>query len=673
MEFVADFETTSVRFYNEINVRENGQLKKIQKLDRVRSRAFVCAWAIIPVQDEPDAASISRGRTIESFLAYCENLYNEVKKTTKQKAPKVNIYTHNLKFDGDFILYHILKYKTAELTRETRENVLYNFSIKFPSGAEINFYDSMKIFPVKAEKLGKLYGIKKLVGEWNYTKYRDETTPISPEEWAYVDHDVMIISRALADYRARGYRENTQAAIAYNERLRRTYPRFRKLTAVKVKRKEGFDAFRSCFPYDIQPLEYDLHKHLLLGYFGGISWLNPKYACQDLVDAHSYDVHSMYPDKMRNYPLPVGYPTIVENPTPEEADRILSNYNCVMADFEELSITLKSPRHFPFLMFPTDDETSVRMQGKIIDCRNELAVLSNWDYRIMKSEYNIHSMKITKLYLFRSKIGQYADFVDFFMNQKTEADKIRNDPAASADDKQNAEVLRNIAKVMLNSSYGKDGTKLLRTNNKTIYDPALDVLEQEANADISEPEYYLPSAIFICAHARYQLFKAAILVRDDFIYSDTDSVKVTSDGNEILKNNPKFDVDPYRLGSWGYEGKYDTARFVRQKTYSYTQDGERHYTVCGAPDSVKLTFKIDDFLPGMIISLEDLHKEGREGRLLPVRVPGGVILEETGFQIAKVDNWDEYNGRNMPIDYKMFCDIIGKKNLEKGGLINGKY
>ena len=668
MEFIADFETTSVRIYKDIPVVKNGKRTTVKKLDTEKSRAFVCAWALIPEEITPNPEHIVRGRTITSFLAYCDRLYQENRKPGKKKT-YISIYTHNLKFDGDFILYEILKNKTAELIDEVRENVLYNFKIKFPSGSIITFYDSMKIFPMKAEKVGKLYGIEKLSGEWDYTKYRDESTPITPEEWTYVDHDVMIISRALADYRARGYRENTQASIAYNARLKFTYPRFNKLLALKNKDKD-FDRFRASFPFDIQPLEFPLHKHLLLGYFGGISWLNPKYAVQDLIDAHSFDVHSMYPAQMHDAPLPVGYPSILEDPSPYEADRILSTYNCVIADIENLTICLKSPDHFPFLMFPTSDETSVRMQGKIISCRNEYAVLSCYDYRILKNEYNIESIKIRRLYCFRSRVGQYTKFIDFFMQQKTDADKVRNDPAAAPEEKQNAEVLRSIAKVMMNASYGKDGTKLIRTNNQTVYNKILDVLENKLHADISKPEYYLPSAIFICACARWQLYTAAILVRDDFIYSDTDSIKVTKRGYDILMNSPAFDVDPYRLGAWGYEGKYDTARFVRQKTYSYTQDGERHYVVCGAPDSVKSQMKIDEFKPGMIITLEDLHAAGQEGRLLPVRVPGGVILEETGFQISTVDNWDEYNGKNMPIDYALFCDTINKTNKEMSG--NGK-
>jgi hypothetical protein len=73
----------------------------------------------------------------------------------------------------------------------------------------------------------------------------------------------------------------------------------------------------------------------------------------------------------------------------------------------------------------------------------------------------------------------------------------------------------------------------------------------------------------------------------------------------------------------------------------------------------------------MVITLEQLNREGREGRLLPVRVTGGVSLEETGFQINTVENWDESSGRNMPINYKLFCDIIKKKNEEGKGLENG--
>lgn len=651
IEYVADFETTADRIYN----------IKTRKLDREKSTTWVCAWALIPVESDPKESHIIKGRTIDSFMAAVANIYSGIPLVNKRK-PKLTVFTHNLKFDGDFIMWWLL-HGHGEITDEVRENVLYSFTARWDDNI-VTFRDSLKIFPRTAEKIGELYGIQKLKGEWDYTKFRYCTTPVSDEEWEYVFHDVMIISKALADYRAKGYVENTQASIAYNDRLRRTFPKFHKTWARRLKEK-NYSRFLDTFPRDIRPLEYHLHKHLLMSYYGGISYLNPRYACQDLTHVHSYDVHSMYPDKMANAWLPVGQPNIIENPTQEEAWRLIRNYNCIIVDWEDLSIELKSADNFPVLMFPTMPSTSIRMEGKIIKCKNEIAALTGLDCRMMQSEYNIISGTITRIYFFSSKRGPYKIFVDYWMQIKSDADKVRNNPNAKKEEISVAKTQRELAKVMLNASYGKDGTKLLRQVHSTYLDTETDLLESSFSTEIADIEYYLPSAIFICAWARWQLWNAARILRTELIYSDTDSVKVTEKGKALLEASGDFIIDPYKLGTWGYEGEYTTARFVRQKTYSYTQDGKRHYIVCGAPDDIKAVMEIDDFLPGMEISLDKIHactdsETGKplQGRLLPVRVRGGVILEETGFKISKVDNWDEYNGRNMPIDYALLQSIL---------------
>ena len=658
IEYVADFETTSVRVY-----RDDG------RLDQEKSEAWVCAWALMPVEDDPDPKHIIRGRSIESFMNAVSLIYFGLPvEGKKQRRQKLTVFTHNLKFDGDFIMYWLL-HGNGEITSETRENVLYNFTCIF-AGAEVTFRDSLKIFPQSAEKIGKLYGIPKLKGEWDYEKFRwpDERTPITSQEWGYIDHDVMIISRALADYRRQGYVENTQAAIAYNDRLRRTYPKFRKTVAQYLKKKD-YDRYVASFPKDIKPLSYELHKHLMLGYFGGISYLNPRYANKPLTNIYSYDVHSMYPDKMANAWLPVGAPLIIDNPSQDEAWRMIRTYHCVMVDIVGLTLQLKSEDHFPALMFPTSPKTSIRMEGKILKCEDEEICLTGIDCRIMESEYNISSCTITRIYLFKSVKGHYKAFVDYWMGIKSDADRILNDPDATDEEKAAAKIRRNLAKVMMNASYGKDGTKLLRYPHKTILNEETDLLEAEIEVEVAEIEYYLPSAIFICALARQQLWRAVRLLRAEFVYCDTDSVKVTARGRMILESSPDFDIDEYRLGAWGYEGEYVTAKFVRQKTYSYELEKkgrrERHYVVCGAPDDIKSVMDIDEFAPGMVIGLDKIHactnsETGKplQGRLLPVRVRGGVILEETGFQISKIDNWDEYTGRNMPIDFARMCAIL---------------
>lgn len=665
IEFVADFETTAQRIYD----------IKTRKLRRDLSETWVCAWAYMPVELNPDESHIIKGRTLDDFMTALRAEYLKLSQSKKEpkgrrRPAKMTVFTHNLKFDGDFVMYWLLKDGVGYITNEVRENVLYSFTAHW-DGIEVTFRDSLKIFPQSAAKIGELYGIEKLKGDWDYEKWRDKegTTPISDQEWQYVFHDVMIISRALADYRAQGYVENTEASIAYNDRLRRTYPKFRKTLARSLKDKD-YDRFLATFPDEIRPLDFELHRHLMLGYFGGISYLNPRYACQALRWIWSYDVHSMYPDKMRNARLPVGKPLIIQNPTQEEAMRMVNTYPCVMADIEHLTLRLKSEDHFPVLMFPTNRITSVRMEGKVIKCEDESATLTGLDIRMMLSEYDVISMTVTCVYFWSSKKGHYAAFVDHWMNIKQEADKVLNDDNVTPQEKSAAKTRRALAKVMMNASYGKDGTKLERIVKKTYYDEARDLLDCTDDVELVDIEYYLPSAIFICATARWQLWSAVKLVRPYFIYCDTDSIKVTEEGAKILQASPEFHIDDYELGAWGFEGIYETACFVRQKTYSYTQRNkkgqlERHYTVCGAPDDIKSLMKIDEFKPGMKITLEQIHsctdsETGKplQGRLLPVRVRGGVILEETGFQISKVDNWDERSGRNMPINRALLSRVL---------------
>lgn len=659
IEYVADFETTSIRVYN----------IKDRTLNRQLSETWVCAWALIPVEADPDVSHILRGRTISSFMSALQDTVRNL--PPRQQKRGISVFTHNLKFDGDFIMYYLLSTGLGHIEDEIRENVLYSFSAVW-NGIKVTFRDSLKIFPKSADEVGNMYGIKKLIGSWDYEKYRDENTEITDQEWEYVYHDVMIISKALADYRSRGYMENTQASIAYNERLRRTFPYFNKTTARRIK-KINYDRFRMTFPWQIRPLELEQHRHLIGGYFGGITYLNPLYACIDLENTPAYDVHSMYPGHMAGSPLPVGAPLIIENPSSEYAEKLMRDCPCIIADIEDLTIKLKGPEYFPCMMFPTDSTTSVRMEGKVIKCSSESAILTGLDYEMLKSEYDIQKCRITRLYIFKYVVGLYKDFIDYWMGIKSDADKVRNDKKASPDEKRNAKVSREIAKLMMNSSYGKDGTKLIRETKKTYLDESTGLLEASLKYEIADVEYYLPAAIFITAHARHQLWKAVKACRHDgtseFIYCDTDSVKVTKKGEEMLKEDPGFIIDDYKLGTWGYEGTYLTARFVRQKTYTYEQfndDGEleRHFTVCGAPAGIKSLMRIDDFLPGMEISLEDVHQcydeEGKqlEGKLLPVRVKGGIILEETGFHISEIENWDMYSGKNMPIDYEKLKEVL---------------
>ena len=615
IEFVADFETSCDKKYIQMERYRNGKKEAFQMLDRINSRAWVCCWCVCNTEDK----HIIRGRSIQEFMEWAKGQAGNT------------IFFHNLSFDGRFIMDYVFKSENMKIDKEVNSDSIYSFEVVWKDGKRVTFRDSLKIFPMKAEKLGKLYGIQKLMGDWDYKKVRYPDTPISEEEWKYVEHDVLIVATALKDYRNRGFLGNTQASIAYEQRFKMTFGEDK-----WNNKKRGY------FPKEIPPLDNYLQDRLSMAYFGGITYLNPLWANKPIKDVVSFDVNSMYPDKMRNAMLPWGPPKRIPTHSKIAGD-------CVIYVISGLSATLKSERHLPFLMFPTYNQGYIRCQGKVIKCVNELVYLTNDDLEILENEYYIDNMHIMYAYYFNARKGMYADFVDYWMKEKADATVLLNEGKKKGlpeDELLVYQQRRQIAKVMLNSSYGKDGTKTDRIVHKTAMVEG--VLTSEKTISHESSQFYLPAAIFICSKARKQLYEAAKTVGDEFIYCDTDSIKTTLKGAELMKKSAF--IDDTALGAWKDEGHYDEAIFVRQKTYACCHDGKWEYTICGATEDMKKVIDIHKFKPGMIITLEEIRENNGEGKLRPITVNGGVVFEEMGFEINIVDNWDELSGKNMPIE-----------------------
>lgn len=145
--------------------------------------------------------------------------------------------------------------------------------------------------------------------------------------------------------------------------------------------------------------------------------------------------------------------------------------------------------------------------------------------------------------------------------------------------------MRQIAKLMLNSLYGKFATRT------TVYSrrPMLvnDVLRYVDLPPEERDPVYLPAGVFITAWARYKTITTAQSVYDRFIYADTDSVHLI--GTDIPDC---IDVDAVRLGAWKHESTFYQAKFLRAKCYMEYEEGSDTPTVhvAGMPSSATGTW-----------------------------------------------------------------------------------
>jgi hypothetical protein len=228
-------------------------------------------------------------------------------------------------------------------------------------------------------------------------------------------------------------------------------------------------------------------------------------------------------------------------------------------------------------------------------------ICTSIDLALWQDHYDMDIMAWEGGWYFRSITGVFCDYIDKWMKVKAEAQ----------------DGLRTIAKLHLNSLYGKFATN----PNVTPKIPVLKdgVVSLVVGDEEMRDPVYTPVGVFITAYARDVTIRAAQQHYDHFLYADTDSLHL------LVKEDPNtLDVDPHRLGAWKMETIFDEAIYVRAKCYCEKLPNGSYVThIAGLPDSIAERVTFDDFYNGKVF----------EGKLLPNRVKGGIVLTSTGFTL----------------------------------------
>jgi len=552
MRYSCDFETTSG---DEWLSRDNGC-------------ARIWAWCSCCVNKNPKKFNF--GTTINSFFQWCF------------KSSKT-LYFHNLAYDGEYIISYLLnngfkftnnkdmnhKEFTALISEQ---NAFYSITIKY-NDVKIKIFDSLKIIPLRVEKIAESWNMEQGKGEIDYTKYRPIGHKLTLKEKEYIKQDVKIVAVALADFMQEGYRKMTIGSNAFNY--------FKKLITTK--------RYKNLFP--ILPIDVD--ADIRLSYKGGYVYLNPRYANKRL-QGISFDVNSLYPYEMHDRTLPFGLPLYFSGKyTPSKNYPLyIQKLNCrfVLKDGMLPTIQLKNNSSFLPTQYIEDSENCVDL------------VLTNVDLELFFKHYDVYDIEYLGGYKFHGTKMIFNEYIDHFMQIK----------ANSTGGK------RQIAKLFLNSLYGKFATNPIKKSKSVIIENGVvhKVLEQPKE---SKPKY-TAMACFITAYARFDTITSAQKNYERFIYADTDSISLVG-----FEEPTNINIDDKKLGYWKNEGKFYDSIFLKAKTYIKLKDDGMHVTCCGMPDKIKENVTFDNFKYGAIY----------EGKLSHHIVNGGCILHNTTFSIKE--------------------------------------
>ena len=459
------------------------------------------------------------GEDIDSFINYC-SLINE----------SSSFYFHNLKFDGEFIIHYLLTHGFVHVNEKklgvnqfstiiSDLNVFYCIKVKFKEEVIISFFDSLKLLNFSVEEVAKAFNlsIKKL--EIDYKAKREKGHKITDEEKEYLKHDVMIMSLALEKMFEMKITRMTIASNAMN---------FFKDTISKKRFEEWF-----------KPPLYD--KDLRQAYKGGFTYLNEIYRGKEVKEGIVLDVNSLYPSVMYYSPMPYGEGIYFDGKyVPDKLYNLyIQNITCQFRIKKDMIPTIQIKNNLSFV--PTEYLSS--SNGESINL-----TLTNVDLKLFLEHYDIYDVSYNWGWKYKSSTKIFKSYIDYWNELKVKATKEGNKP------------LRTIAKLMLNSLYGKfaaspEGRSKIPYLDNNIVKYKLSELEERT-------AYYLPISIFITSWARDKTIRSAQAVYHRFIYADTDSLHL--EGTDIPGNLLISDTE---LGKWKIESTFKRGKYIRQKCY----------------------------------------------------------------------------------------------------------
>lgn len=494
---------------------------------------------------------ITCGRTWEEY----ESLMGQIAQILdlNDEKKKMLVFVHNLPYEFQWIRKHFFFDKVFILDRRkpvyaTNGGIEYRCSMKLAGGRSL-------------EAVGKElihHSVRKLKGDLDYSLMRSPLTPMTEKELAYCENDIAVLLAYIFE-KIEQDGDITQIPLTNTGYVRR------------LVKKSCFKRWRNYKPI-MKMLTLTAGAYVLLrrAYRGGAVHCSPRYSPRFsnlnpelpfvkslnvktenwITDVISFDFASSYPACALLKQFPMGPPIHVpDDVAKENFDYFLQNYCCVF----DWSVSELRPHYDKKRQELTDYESPLSASkcwndvpewktdklrnrgyvgaeianGRIIKADRINTTITELDYDTYSKFYDWDgkSEQIRNLVVFeKGRLPhEIISPILYLYEQKTKLKGVEG-----------KELEYMIAKNMLNAIYGMMCTNIIRAEwgyddeKSKFLDPVQPDLEtkiEEYNKKRDRFLYY-PWGVWITAHARHNLYEGILAVGRDYVYSDTDSIKI---------------------------------------------------------------------------------------------------------------------------------------------------
>lgn len=557
------------------------------------------------------------GRTWNEFTTMLDTL-SEALNLDEHK--RLCCYVHNLAYEFQFMRKWFIWDKVFSV--ENRKPIYAVTSIG------IEFRCSYLLSGYSLEKLGdelQEYKIRKLVGYLDYDKLRHNKTPLSVDEIAYCVNDVKVVMAYIAE---KMVQDGGIARISLTKTgYVRKYCKDSCFYEPGEQKSKSFKRLRYASLMKSLRLSASEYNQLKDAFQGGFTHANPFYSGKVVYDVTSFDFTSSYPCVMIAERFPMSSSERVDITSREEFYKNLKLYCCLfdieLFDVESL-ITFES---YLSESRCTQVKKGVINNGRIVSAEHLITTVTEQDYLIMRKCYKWDTSR-ERIANFRRYRKDYlpTDFVKAIL--KLYGDKTTLKGVSGME----VEYLR--SKEMLNSCYGMAVTDIVREEHPYTDHwlegseiPSVDTQKEIEKYNKNGGRFlFYPWGVWVTAYARRNVWSGILEFGTDYVYSDTDSIKVLNaekhmdyinEYNNLIRKQlvdamryhnlspdliePKTKDNKIKcLGVWDFDGHYSRFKTLGAKRYlvQYSEDsrnskkdwGKVQITVAGLNKSKAVPF-----------------------------------------------------------------------------------
>ena len=610
---------------------------------------------------------------------------------------KMFVYVHNLAYEFQFMRFWFhwtdvfaLKSLTPLSAEMDGYGIIFRCSYLLTGRKLENLAGKLDYFPEVVKKIGGL----------QYDLIHTPETILKPQEIEYCIYDIIVVMCYIAQCadEENGIENIPRTKTGYvRRRCRNGVLMHPEIKDEKRRKSEMFRYRKLMNMLTMTPAEYMLCRE---AFAGGFTHANCFGVGEMHEDVTSFDFSSSYPASlvMDYYPMSRGR---LETPKNEAEYKNLCTKYCVIADVTfynlqpkidyEFYISKSKGRDFEYETY-TDPRTGKEKRrikgifdnGRIVECSRVTVAITEIDFDIIGKVYTWDKIEIGLCYTYtRGRLP--SDLVRIIANMYEGKTVLKGIEGREKD--------YLLEKEDLNSVYGMMVTDVIRmiySYSDDWNEPQKpDVVDKiaEYNKSFSRFTFY-PWGLYCTAHCRRRLWCGILACGHDYLYADTDSIKIINAENhmdfinrynaavmkDLEKASAYHDIPMSKfipktkdgkekpLGVWDFDGFYTRFKTLGAKRYLREIDEKLKLTMAGVNPKAGAEYMTHKFGKSAFDNFkEDLYIPAEHtGKLTHTYIDREIQGEIVDYTGRKGRYWEKSFIHLSPADYtlSMTADFV---------------